>query len=100
MVEEMRAGSVVVDLAAESGGNCELSQPGETTVHGGVTILAPVDLPSGVAQHASEMYGANVIALLKHIVREGELSLDPADEIVNPILVTYEGKVRTPQGGN
>jgi NAD(P) transhydrogenase subunit alpha len=100
MVEEMRAGSVVVDLAAESGGNCELSVPGETAVHGGVTILAPVDLPSGVAQHASEMYGANVIALLKHIVKEGELSLDPADEIVNPILVTYEGKVRTPQGGN
>ncbi|MEX1258157.1 MAG: NAD(P) transhydrogenase subunit alpha [Gemmatimonadota bacterium] len=99
MVEEMRAGSVVVDVAAETGGNCELSRPGETVVHEGVTILAPVDLPSGVAQHASEMYGSNLLALLKHIVKDGVLTLDPADEIVNPILVTHEGKVRTPEGG-
>jgi NAD(P) transhydrogenase subunit alpha len=99
MVEEMRAGSVVVDVAAETGGNCELSRPGETVVHERVTILAPVDLPSGVAQHASEMYGSNLLALLKHIVKDGVLTLDPADEIVNPILVTHEGKVRTPEGG-
>lgn len=97
-VEAMRPGSVVVDLAAETGGNCELSQPGETIVHQGVTILAPTDLPSGVAQHASEMYGNNLLALLKHLAPEGTLTLDPDDEIVNPVLVVHDGRVRTPTG--
>jgi NAD(P) transhydrogenase subunit alpha len=99
MVEEMQPGSVVVDLAAETGGNCEVSRPGETVVHGSVTILAPLDLPSGVAQHASQRYGSNLVALLKHVVQDGAIALDPTDEIVNPILVTHEGTVRTPNKG-
>jgi len=95
-VEAMRPGSVVVDVAAETGGNCELSVPGETVVHGGVTVLAPLDLPSGVAEHASGMYGTNLLALLRHVVEEGRLSLDPEDEIVNAVLVAHEGQIRIP----
>lgn len=95
MVEGMSAGSVIVDLAGESGGNCELSQPGEVVSHEGVTVLAPVDLASGVAQHASQMYGTNISALLRHLVDEGELKLDPEDDIVDAVLVTHRGMVRT-----
>jgi NAD(P) transhydrogenase subunit alpha len=98
-VEGMRRGSVIVDLAGETGGNCELSQAGETVLHQGVTILAPTDLPSGVAQHASAMYGTNLLALLKLVVKEGELALDLGDDLVNAVLATHEGKVRTPDGG-
>ena len=94
VVEAMRPGSVVVDVAAESGGNCELSVPGETTVHDAVTILAPTDLPSGVAQHASQMYGTNIVALLKHVAKDGALVLDPNDEIVGPVLVAHDGLKR------
>lgn len=95
-VEGMKRGSVIVDLAGESGGNCELSRAGETVLHQGVTVLAPTDLPSGVAQHASAMYGSNLLALLKLIVKEGELALDLEDDIVNAVLATHEGAVRTP----
>jgi len=98
-VEGMKRGSVIVDLAGETGGNCELSRAGETVLHQGVTILAPIDLPSGVAQHASAMYGTNLLALLKLIVKEGEFALDLEDDIVNAVLATHEGKVRTPGGG-
>jgi len=98
-VEAMRPGSVVVDVAAETGGNCELSRPGEVVVHQGVTILAPTDLPSRLAQHASEMYGANLIALLRELVKEGEIDLDLEDDIVNAVLVTHAGQVRNPSGG-
>lgn len=100
MVEAMKPGSVIVDLAAETGGNCELSRAGETTVHAGVTVLAPVDLPSGVAEHASEMYGTNISALLTHLVADGELSLDLEDDIVSQILVTHAGSVRIPPPQN
>ena len=98
-VEAMRPGSVVVDVAAETGGNCELSRPDEAVVHAGVTILAPTDLPSRVAQHASEMYGANLIALLRELVKDREISLELDDDIVNAVLVTHEGQVRTPSSG-
>jgi NAD(P) transhydrogenase subunit alpha len=98
-VEGMKRGSVIVDLAGETGGNCELSRAGETVLHQGVTILAPTDLPSGVAQHASAMYGTNLLALLKLVVKEGELALDLEDDIVNAVLATHDGKVRTPGGG-
>ena len=99
MVEEMAAGSVVVDLAGESGGNCELSSPGEAIVHAGVTVLAPLDLPSGVTQHTSQMLGTNIIALLDLLVQDGELALDLTDDIVDAVLVTHDGAVRAPQGG-
>jgi len=99
MVEGMRPGSVIVDLAAESGGNCELSVPGEITTHQGVSILAPVDLPSGVAQHATRMYGTNVVALLRLLVQEGSVTLNLEDDILDAVLVTHDGQVRTPAGG-
>lgn len=98
MVEGMAPGSVVVDVAAETGGNCELSVPGEDVVHGGVSILAPLHLPAGVAQHASQMYGTNVTALLAHLVSEGELTLDLSDDIVDSVLVTHDGAARVPEG--
>jgi NAD(P) transhydrogenase subunit alpha len=95
MVEGMAPGSVVVDVAAETGGNCELSVPGQTIVHNGVTIVAPTDLPSGVSQHASQMYGTNVTALLALLVKDGAMVIDTSDDIVASVLVTHEGAVRT-----
>ncbi len=94
MIRSMRRGSVVVDLAAETGGNCELTRPGETVVEAGVMIIGPLDLPSTVPFHASQMYGRNVTSLLQHLAGDGKLHLDPADEIVGPMLVVHEGKVR------
>lgn len=82
MVRAMKPGSVIVDLAAEAGGNCELTVPGETTTCCGVTILGPTDLPSQVPVHASQMYARNVLTVLKYLVRDGKLEIDPEDEIV------------------
>ena len=95
MVASMRPGSVIVDLAAETGGNCELTRPGETVVAHGVTILGPVDLAATIPFHASQVYSRNVLALLQHLAtKEGALRLDPADEIAGPMLVVHDGKVR------
>lgn len=94
MIRSMRRGSVVVDLAAESGGNCELTRPGETVVEGGVTIIGPLDLAATVPFHASQMYGRNVTALVQHLAKDGRLVLDPADEVAGPMLVVHGGKVR------
>jgi NAD(P) transhydrogenase subunit alpha len=82
MVEAMRPGSVIVDLASEAGGNCELTVPGETVVRHGVTIMGPTNLPAEVPVHASQMYARNVLTVLKYLVKDGALHLDPADEIV------------------
>lgn len=95
MARAMRPGSVIVDLAAEGGGNCELTRAGETVVAGGVTILGPLDLPSRVPTHATQTYGRNVSALLAHLAPEGRLALDPRDEIAGPMLVVHGGQVRT-----
>jgi NAD(P) transhydrogenase subunit alpha len=84
MVASMRSGSVIVDIAAESGGNCELSKPGETTVAHGVTIIAPLNLPSTVAFHASQMFGRNIFELLKVMVKDGAISLE--DEIPKAMI--------------
>jgi NAD(P) transhydrogenase subunit alpha len=92
-VRAMRPGSVVVDLAAESGGNCALTRPGETVIEGGVTILGPLDLPSAVPLHASQLYGRNVTALLQHLAKRGE-RLDLDDEIARAMLVVHAGEVR------
>lgn len=97
MVRRMPPGSVVVDLAAERGGNCELTRPGETVVEQGVTILGPLNLPATVPYHASQMYGRNVAALLKHLIREGSLVLDLDDEITRETLVTHAGAVVNPR---
>ncbi|HKN69270.1 MAG TPA: Re/Si-specific NAD(P)(+) transhydrogenase subunit alpha [Gemmatimonadaceae bacterium] len=93
MVRTMRAGSVIVDLAVETGGNCELSKLGETIQAHDVTIMGPVNLPSSVAFHASQMFGRNILALLQHLVKDGAVVLDPADEITGAMLVVHEGKV-------
>jgi NAD(P) transhydrogenase subunit alpha len=88
MVASMRAGAVIVDLAAETGGNCALSKPGETIQVNDVTIIAPLNVPSTVAFHASQMFGRNIFELLKHLVKEGVLQLDPTDEITGAMLMT------------
>lgn len=95
MVEEMSPGSVVVDLAAETGGNCQLSEPGRTSTHYGVTIAAPIHLASELAQHASEMFGRNVTALLEHLTQDGELRLPLDDDIVDSTLVARNGRTRS-----
>jgi NAD(P) transhydrogenase subunit alpha len=89
-VERMRPGSVVVDVAAETGGNCELTKPGEVVDHGGVTIDGTTNLPSLMAFHASQLYSRNVAALLQHLAPAGELKLDWEDEITAGACVTRE----------
>jgi NAD(P) transhydrogenase subunit alpha len=96
MVQQMRPGAVIVDLAAESGGNCELTRAGETVRSGSVHILGPVDLPATVPYHASQMFGKNVLALVTHMAPEGTLVLDPADEITAAMTVVRDGKVAAP----
>ena len=87
-VEKMRPGSVIVDLAAETGGNCELTGPGEVIDVGGVTIIGTLNLPSTMATHASQLYARNVTALLEHLAPGGELTLDWDDEITAGTCVT------------
>lgn len=93
MVHKMNPGSVVVDLAAERGGNCELTKPGETTVDGGVTILGPANLPAEIPYHASQMYAKNIATFLLNMVKDGQLNLDMEDEITRDTLVTQDGKI-------
>ena len=87
-VERMRSGSVIVDLAAETGGNCELTTPGDTVEHRGVTIIGTTNLPSLMAYHSSQLYSRNVGALLLHLAPSGELVLDWDDEITAGACVT------------
>ncbi|HUK64827.1 MAG TPA: Re/Si-specific NAD(P)(+) transhydrogenase subunit alpha [Dongiaceae bacterium] len=94
MVRDMRPGSVIVDLAAEMGGNCELTQPGGATRAHGVEILGPVNLAAALPVHASQMYARNVLALLQHLVKDGALALDFDDEITRDTCVTHAGAVR------
>lgn len=96
MVDAMRPGSVIVDLAAEAGGNCELTKPGEELVHNGVIVAGPVNVPSMLAAHASQMYARNVQALLLHIVRDGSIHVDLDDEIVGACCVTHGGEIVHP----
>jgi len=94
MVEAMRPGSVVVDLAAEMGGNCELTQSGETIEHNGVSILGPLNVPSSMPTHASQLFSRNVTTFLQHLVRDGQLTLDFEDAITSDCCVTHAGQVR------
>jgi NAD(P) transhydrogenase subunit alpha len=87
MVRTMRAGAVIVDCAAETGGNCELSRPGETVVAHDVTIIAPLNLPSTVPFHASQMFARNIFELLKPHVKEGQFTFNPADEILGKMIL-------------
>jgi NAD(P) transhydrogenase subunit alpha len=95
-VRNMQPGSVIVDLAGDSGGNCELTQAGKTVDEGGVTIISPVNLPSDMATHASQLYAKNVENLLGLLVsEEGDLHLDFDDEIVAGACITHEGEIRS-----
>jgi NAD(P) transhydrogenase subunit alpha len=96
-VQGMHPGSVIVDLAAEGGGNCELTRPGEKVEYKGVIILGPTDLPSTVAHHASQMYARNVAAFLHNLVKDGQLDLNLEDEIIRDTLLTHQGEVVHPQ---
>src|SRR5512142_1252132 len=92
-VKKMKPGSVVVDLAGEAGGNCELSEPGQTVVRHDVKILAPLNVPSSMAEHASQLYARNVSALLDLMIRDGELTLDFEDEIIAGACITRNGEI-------
>jgi NAD(P) transhydrogenase subunit alpha len=94
-VVAMRPGSVIVDLAAETGGNCELTEPGETVVREDVTIVGQLNLPAGMPLHASQMYARNISAVLEHLVHDGELTLDLDDEINADAIITHDGRVTT-----
>ena len=93
MVQRMAPGSVVIDLAAERGGNCELTTPDETTVVHGVTIIGEFNLAATVPYHASQMYARNIASFLMHLVKEGKVNLNLQDEIIRETLVTHGGEV-------
>lgn len=93
MVSGMRPGSVIIDLAAESGGNCELTKAGETVETGGVSVIGPVNVPSSVPYHASQMYSKNIANLVLLMVKDEKLEIDLEDEILKDSLVTDGGNV-------
>jgi H+-translocating NAD(P) transhydrogenase subunit alpha len=93
MVQRMSLGSVIIDLAAERGGNCELTKPDETVVKHGVTIIGEFNLAGAVPYHASQMYARNVTAFLLHLVKDGNVQLNLNDEIIRETLVTHEGEI-------
>jgi len=93
VVAAMRPGSVIVDLAGEAGGNCELSEPGETVVREGVTILAPLNVPSTLPVHASQMYSRTIQNLLALLIKDGRLDPDPNDAIIKGMCITRDGEI-------
>jgi NAD(P) transhydrogenase subunit alpha len=97
MVDAMRPGSVVVDLAADAGGNCEATVPGERVERGGVRVVGLTNPAAGMPQHASQLYARNCTALLEHLLRGGEPDLDPDDAVVGPMTVARGGEVVHPQ---
>jgi NAD(P) transhydrogenase subunit alpha len=93
-VKKMKPGSVIVDLAGEAGGNCELSEPGQTVVRHNVKITAPLNVPSTMAEHASQLYARNIEALLGLMIsEEGELKLDFDDEVIAGACITRDGEI-------
>jgi len=96
-VKRMRKGSVVVDLAAEQGGNCALTEPGKTVVKQGVTILGPLNVPSTMAPQSSQMYSRNVTAFISTMLKEGKLNINAEDDLVKGAMVIQKGKVVNPQ---
>ena len=96
MVASMKPGAVIVDVAAETGGNCALTRPGETiTAPNGVTIVGPLNLPATTPLHASQMFSRNVLTLLQHLMKDGKAVIDLNDEITGPMCVTHAGQVRS-----
>ena len=93
MVEGMRGGSVIVDLAAEGGGNCELTQADATILHKGVKIYGPLNVPSMVGNHASEMYAKNLLNFLQLLIKDGAININLDDQIINDSLITHAGEI-------
>ncbi|MEY3666526.1 MAG: hypothetical protein RL572_66 [Pseudomonadota bacterium] len=93
MVEGMKGGSVIVDLAAEGGGNCELTRPGETLLHNRVKIHGPINVPSTVSGHASELYAKNLLNLLGLLIKDGQVHIDLEDQILKDSLITHGGAI-------
>jgi NAD(P) transhydrogenase subunit alpha len=93
-VMRMKPGSVIVDIAAEQGGNCELTKPGETVVAGGVKIVGPLNLAASLPYHASEMYSRNLFNLLKPAIAKGELAIDWSDEVFAGAVLTRDGQIK------
>ena len=94
VVDEMKPGAVIVDLAAERGGNCECTKADEEVIRNDVAILGPTNLPATIALHASQMYSRNLSSFLKLIIREGQLQLDFEDQVVHDMCITHDGEVR------
>ena len=94
MVEAMKSGSIIVDLAADGGGNCELTQPGQEVRHGGVTILGLLQVASMMAEDASQMYANNLYSLLSLFVKDGKTSLDWNDEVIAKTALTFAGEIK------
>jgi len=92
-VKKMKPGSVIVDLAGEAGGNCELSEPGQTVIRYDVKILAPLNVPSTLAEHASQLYARNIQALLGLMIEDGALKLDFDDEVIAGACITRGGEI-------
>ena len=93
MASAMAPGSVIVDIAAERGGNCELTLPGETVVHQGITILGPLNVPSMIPYHASQMYAKNLTTFLNHLAKDGKINVDLNDQITRETLLTHGGEI-------
>ncbi len=94
MIAQMKPGAVIVDLAADQGGNAAYTEPGGNVVKNGVTIIGPVNLPSSVPVHASQLYSKNLVSLMKLLVKDNDLNLDFEDDIVNAACVTHDGEIR------
>jgi NAD(P) transhydrogenase subunit alpha len=94
MVESMKPGSVIIDLAAEGGGNCELTRAGEDVEHNGVSIVGPLNVPSMLAVHASEMYAKNLLNFLSPMIRDGKLEPDWEDQVLAESVLTHQGEIR------
>lgn len=94
MVRSMKPGSVLVDLAAETGGNCEVTEPGQEVIRHGVTVIGPLNLPSEMPLQATQLYARNISGLLLHMLKDGELHFDFEDVIINDCCITHQGEVR------
>jgi len=92
-VNGMKRGSVIIDLAGSTGGNCALSKADEVVERNGVTILAPTNLPATVPVHASQLYSRNITSFLTLLIKDGQLQIDMNDDVVGPSCVTHQGKV-------
>jgi len=94
MIADMKSGAVIVDMAAEQGGNCAGTQAGRQIMHNGVTLIGPVNLPATMPVHASQMYAKNLLTLVQHLAKDGQLTLDFEDEITREACVTHAGAIR------